>query len=148
MSMTVSDRQDIIMNFGKAPSLDDVLTLAKNVMNGLPDELTEQATDLEIDVQDFPDELVEIEQKLDDPYDLLALYKSAKELSPGVEKKAAEGNDALILYRRPILDYWCENGEQFEIALRQIMIEEIAGQGDFNDDEIDEMVSRHHQGIL
>jgi predicted Zn-dependent protease with MMP-like domain len=146
--MTVSDRQDIIMNFGKAPSLDDVLMLAKNVMNSLPDELTEQATDLEIDVQDFPDELVEIEQKLDDPYDLLALYKSAKELSPGVEKKAAEGNDTLILYRRSILDYWCENGEQFEVALRQIMIEEIAGQGDFNDDEIDEMVSRHHQGIL
>jgi predicted Zn-dependent protease with MMP-like domain len=146
--MTVSDRQDIIMNFGKAPSLDDVLMLAKNVMNSLPDELTEQAIDLEIDVQDFPDELVEIEQKLDDPYDLLALYKSAKELSPGVEKKAAEGNDALILYRRSILDYWCENGEQFEVALRQIMIEEIAGQGDFNDDEIDEMVSRHHQGIL
>lgn len=146
--MSALERQEIIMNFGVAPSLDDVLTVAKSVISSIPEELVDICEDLDIDVQDFPDEVTEREQGLDDPYDLLALFKSAKELSPGVEKKEADGNDALVIYRRPILDYWCENGEQFELALRQVIIEEIAVNNGFLDDDIEEMVSRHHQGIL
>ena len=148
MSVAMSERQEIIMNFGCAPSLDDILTLARTVLGALPDELVEFVDDLEIDVQDFPDEVAEQDENIEDPYDLLALYRSAKELSPGIEKKDAEGNDLLILYRRPILDFWCESGETFEATLRQIIVEEIASQNDFAEDEIDEMVSRHHQGVL
>ena len=148
MSMTMSERQEIIMNFGTAPSLDDILTIARSVVNVLPDELVELAENLELDVQDFPDEVTEMEQNLDDPYDLLSLYNSAKEVAPGIEKKDAEGSDLLVLYRRPILDYWCENGEQFEVTVRQIVIEEIASQGDFTDEEVDDMINRHHQGVL
>lgn len=148
MSVGVSDQHNVIMNFGKAPSLDDVMTLAQCVLKALPEELQTLAEDLEFDVQDFPDQIVEMEQKLEDPYDLLALYKSAKEIAPGVEKKEADGHDGLTLYRRSILDYWCESTEPFEVVLRQIIIEEIAHQGSFSDDEIDEMVSRHHQGLL
>ena len=144
MSAIASERQEIIMNLGRAPSLDDVLTIARSVLNSLPEELIELFEDLELDIQDFPDEVVEMEQGLEDPYDLLSLYKSAKEVSPGVEKKDAEGNDTLLLYRRPIIDYWSENGERFELVVRQIIIEELANQHDFTDDEIDEMVSRHH----
>ncbi len=146
--MVMSDRQDIIMNFGAAPSIDDVTTIVRGVLNSLPDELEEACEDLEIDIQDFPDEMTEIDQNLNDPYELLCLYKSAKEVSPGVEKKAADGNDLLIVYRRPVLDYWCESGDEFGLVVRQVVIEEIAGQQDFSDDEIDEMVSRHHQGVL
>ncbi len=91
--MSASERQEIIMNFGVAPSLDDVLTIAQSVLSALPEELSEVSEDIELDVQDFPDEITEREQGLEDPYDLLALYKSAKELSPGVEKKEADGND-------------------------------------------------------
>ena len=129
--MTMSDRQEIIMNFGCAPSLDDILTIARSILAALPDELAEGADDLELDVQDFPDETTAMENNVEDIYDLLALYKSAKEIVPGVQKKDAQGNDALVLYRRPILDYWCESGEQFEIAVRQILIEEIATQQGF-----------------
>ena len=146
--MVMSDRQDIIMNFGAAPSIDDVTTIVRGVLNSVPDELEEACEDLEIDIQDFPDEMTEIDQNLNDPYELLCLYKSAKEVSPGVEKKAADGNDLLIVYRRPVLDYWCESGDEFGLVVRQVVIEEIAGQQDFSDDEIDEMVSRHHQGVL
>ena len=146
--MVMSDRQDIIMNFGAAPSIDDVTTIVRGVLNSLPDELEEACEDLEIDIQDFPDEMTEIDQNLNNPYELLCLYKSAKEVSPGVEKKAADGNDLLIVYRRPVLDYWCESGDEFGLVVRQVVIEEIAGQQDFSDDEIDEMVSRHHQGVL
>ncbi|MGB1077231.1 MAG: metallopeptidase family protein [Bdellovibrionales bacterium] len=148
MSMIASERQEIIMNFGQAPSLDDILTIARFVLNSLPEELSELFEELELDIQDFPDEVVEIEQNLEDPYDLLSLYLSAKELSPGVEKKDAEGNDTLVLYRRPVLDYWCENGERFEQVVRQVIIEELAGQHDFSEAEVDEMISRHHQGMF
>ncbi len=146
--MSVSERQEIIMNFGAAPSLDDVLMIAQSILASVPDELTDFIEDLELDIQDFPDEVASMDQNLEDPYDLVALYQSAKEVTPGVEKKNAEGCDTLILYRRPILDYWCESGEQLELVLRQIMIEEIASKQDFSEDEIEEMINCHHQGIL
>ncbi len=148
MPMTLSDRQEIIMNFGAPPSLDDFQMIARSICETLPDELVALVENLDVDVQDFPDETIEMDQNLDDPYELLALYQSSKELTPGVEKKSAEGNDTLILYRRPILDYWCESGEQFEFALRQIIVEEIARQEDFTEDDIKDMLRQHHQGFL
>ena len=92
--------------------------------------------------------LTEQELELEDPYDLLALFKSGREISPGIEKKTANDDDVLILFRRPILDMWCENGDDLTMLLRHVMIEEIAKNFDFSDDEIDELAERHFQGMF
>jgi predicted Zn-dependent protease with MMP-like domain len=86
--------------------------------------------------------------ELDDPYELVALYRSGKEISPGVERKVANDDDILVLYRRPILDLWCDTQEDLTALIREVMIEELAGNFDFSDDEIAEMTRRHHQGML
>lgn len=118
------------------------------LMEVLPEELLEFCEDLELQVEDMPDETIEQDLDLEDPYELLALYKSGKEMSPGVEAKTASEDDVLILYRRPILDMWCETSDDLSDVIRQVMIEEIGRQFDFEDDEIDEMTSRHYQGLL
>jgi predicted Zn-dependent protease with MMP-like domain len=140
--------QQIIMNYSIPPGLDDFEAMATNVIDLLPEELLEFCDELAIRVEDFPDESTETELDLHDPYDLLALYKSGKEISPGVERKTANDDDVLVLYRRPILDMWCESCEDLTGLLRQVMIEEIGRHFDFSDDEIDEMVARHYQGML
>lgn len=142
------DSKRIIMNFGAPPSLDDLAALAGSLLESLPEELLELCESLAVRLEEFPDISTEQELDLDDPYDLLALYKSGREIAPGIEKKTANDDDLLILYRRPILDMWCENGEDLTYLLRQIMIEELGKNFEFSDDEIFDMAERHFQGFL
>jgi predicted Zn-dependent protease with MMP-like domain len=140
--------QQIIMNFSVPPSDDDLLVIANEQLENLPDELLEFCDELNIQIEDLPDEATENDLELEDPFELLALYKAGKELAPGVERKAANDDDVLIIYRRPILDLWCESRDHLSQIVREAMIEEIGNQFDFSDDEIEEMTARHHQGML
>jgi len=141
-------QHEIIMNFSAPPSPDDFTVIAKEQLEIMPDELMEHIADLVIEIEDMPDDTTEAELELDDPYELLALYKSGKQISPGVEKKSANDNDTLVLYRRPVLDMWCESGEDLTSVIRDVMIEEIANNFEFSEDDIEEMTSRHYQGML
>ena len=140
--------KQIIMNFTMPPSLDDISILARNILEIFPEELQEHCADLTFEVDDFPDETIERDLDLDDPYDLVAFYRSGKQLSPGIEKKSANDDDILMIYRRPLLDMWCETGEDLTAILRQVMIEEIARHHEFSDDDIDELSERHYQALL
>jgi predicted Zn-dependent protease with MMP-like domain len=142
------DAKQIIMNYTVPPGLNDFETLVGAILETMPDELVEHCEDLSVVVEDFPDDATQADMELDDPYELLALYRSGRELSPGVEKKDADNEDALVLFRRPILDVWCENCEDITGLIREVMVEEIARAHDFSDAEIDEMTSRHHQQAL
>jgi len=142
------DAKQIIMNYTVPPGLSDFETLAQAILEVMPDELQEHVEDLGIMVEEFADDAMQSDVGVDDPYELLALYRSASDLSPGVQKKQPDGDDILILFRRPILDLWCESCEDITALLREVMIEEIARAHDFPDNEVDEMTSRHHQQIL
>jgi len=138
----------IIMNFSVPPSLDDLEVMADEALENLPEELEDFCDNISIQLEELPDETMEQELDLDDPYDLLVLFRSGKEVSPGVEKKSVDADDILILFRRPVLDLWCEAQEPLPLLIRQLIIEELGRNFDFSDDEIDEMTSRHYQGLL
>lgn len=140
--------QQILMNFTCAPMDDDILSIANAQLENMPDDLADHCEELTIVVEDLPDEATESDLELDDPYELLSLYKAGKELSPGVEKKVANDDDILILYRRPLLDSWCETGEDLTQIIRDTMIEEIANHFEFSDDDIENMSAQHYQGML
>jgi len=140
--------QQIIMNFSVAPSDDDVIVIAREQLENLPDELDSHIEDLEIQIEEFPDDATQSDLELDDPFDMLVYYKSGKNLSPGVEKKEGKDDNTLILYRRPILDAWCETGDNLVQVVRDAIIEEIAGYFEFSEDDIEELTARHYQGML
>ena len=142
------DAKQIIMNYTTPPGLNDFETLASTILQAMPEELVEHCDGLSLAIEDFPDDAVQADMELDDPYELLALYRSGKELSPGVEKKNADEDDTLILFRRPILDLWCENCEDLTVLIREVMVEEIAKSLDFSEGEIDDMNGRHYQQLL
>jgi predicted Zn-dependent protease with MMP-like domain len=148
-AVSVMDTRQIIMSYTVPPSTDDLQALSQATFEDLPEELLEFCEEkLQILVEEVVDEATEIELELQDPYELLALYKNGKEISPGVERKSAEEADSLVLYRRAILDMWCETCEDFSKLLRQIMIEELGRRFGFSDAEIGEMSKRHYQGLL
>jgi predicted Zn-dependent protease with MMP-like domain len=142
------DTKQIIMNYSVPPSVEDMVVIAGETLDAMPQEILEFCEGLAIRVEDFPDESTAQEVDLENSYDLLALYRSGKEISPGVQKKTANDDDLLILFRRPILDMWCESGDDLAGLIRQVMIEELGRHFDFSDDEIDEMSARHFQGML
>ncbi len=139
------DRKQIIMHFSVPPSLEDIHVLATSAGETMPDELMEFCEGLAITVEDMPDETTQTELDIEDPYELLALFRSGKEISPGILKKTANDDDVLILFRRPLLDVWCETGEELDTIVRQVMIEELGRNFDFSDDEI-EIMNRNYAG--
>ena len=140
--------QQILMDFSTAPTPDDLLVIANEQLENLPEELMDFFEELTVQIEEIPDEATEADLELDDPFELMALYKAGKDLSPGVEKKIANDDDVLILYRRSILDMWCETGEDLTQIMREAMIEEIGNYFEVSADDIEEMTERHYQGML
>jgi len=142
------DQQRIIMNFTRSPSAEDLMAIADAIIESMPEEIMEFCDSLTIQIEELADEAIENDLDLEDPYELVALYRSGSQIAPGVEKKVANDDDVLILFRRPLLDLWCETGDDLNNLVRQVMIEELGQNFDFSEDEIDEMTQRHYQGML
>lgn len=142
------DRKDIIMSFSVPPSIEDLEAIAKSVFENLPEEILELCEDIAIRVEDLADETLENEFELDDPFELLCLFRSGGEIAPGVLKKVANDEDILVIFRRPLLDLWCETGEDLNLLMRQVMIEELGQNYNFSEDEIQELTQRHYQGLF
>ena len=148
MAKPVAQQHRIIMNYTVPPGTEELEAMAVAMLEALPEEVLECCEGLALRCDEFPDDTTIEELDLEDPYDLLALYKSGSEIAPGVEKKTANDDDILVIYRRPLLDIWCESCEDLAGLLRQVMLEEIARHFDFSDEDIEEMTRRHYQGML
>ncbi|MCM2343432.1 MAG: metallopeptidase family protein [Alphaproteobacteria bacterium] len=136
------------MSFSTPPSADDLEAMAKSILTHMPEEILELCEDLAIRIDDLADEMIESELELDDPFELICLYRSGSEIAPGVTRKVANDDDLLVIFRRPLLDLWCETAEDLNVLLRQVMIEELGQNFDFSEDEISEMSQRHYQGLF
>lgn len=142
------ERKDIVMNFSVPPSPEDLQSIAQTIYESLPEEILELCDDITIRVEEIADETIENELELDDPFELVCLYRSGGEISPGVTKKVANDDDVLVIFRRPLLDLWCETTEDLNFLMRQVMIEELGQNFEFSEDEIMEMTRRHYQGMF
>ncbi|HKW52478.1 MAG TPA: metallopeptidase family protein [Stellaceae bacterium] len=89
-----------------------------------------------IRVEEFPDAETEQEMELDSPFDILGLYRGVALPRKSVLDARAEP-DIIFLYRRPILDYWCETGEDLYHLVRHVLIHEIGHHFGFSDDDME-----------
>lgn len=138
-----AEAQKIIMNYTTAPTHEDIEVLAAQFLRALPNEISSLCESLAVLVEDIADETTEQELELEDPYELIALYRSGSEISPGVVRKTANDDDVLVLYRRPLLDMWCETGDDLSVLVRQAVLEELGRHFELSDDDIDEMIARY-----
>jgi predicted Zn-dependent protease with MMP-like domain len=136
------DCKQIIMNFTTPPSLEDLEVIARDAIETLPAELGSFCENMEIRIDDFADDATLEDMEVEDPYELLAIFRSGNEIAPGIEKKVSNDDDVLILYRLPLLGLWCETGEDLGAIVRQTMINEIGQNFDFSEDEIEDMTRR------
>jgi predicted Zn-dependent protease with MMP-like domain len=120
------------MKHNKPPSLADIEALAQRALATIPPRLKRHLGPLAIRIEEFPDAQTEAEMRLDSPFDLLGLYRGVALPYKSVSDPRPQ-LDMIFLYRRPILDYWCESGEDLDRLVRHVMIHEIGHHFGFSD---------------
>ncbi|MDA0674803.1 MAG: metallopeptidase family protein [Proteobacteria bacterium] len=118
------------------PSLDDIEKVALEALAGIPSALRRNVVGVIIRVDDFPDPETEAEMGLETPFDLMGLYRGVS-----LDRKSVIDTpndvDMIFLYRRPILDYWCETEEDLVHIVRHVLIHEIGHHFGFSDDDME-----------
>ena len=122
--------------FTNPPSLADIEALAEEAMATIPKELLDNVENVLFRVEDFCDEETEREMELDSPFDLLGLYRGVDLIRRSVSD-VRTGPDVIELYRRPILDYWSESGEDLFHVVRHVLIHEIGHHFGFSDEDME-----------
>jgi predicted Zn-dependent protease with MMP-like domain len=124
------------------PALADIEALAKRALDAIPPELKQHLGPVLIRVEEFPDRETERQMGLESPFDLLGLYRGVALPHKSVGDPLPQ-IDMVFLYRRPILDYWCETGEDLEHVVRHVLIHEIGHHFGFSDADMERI---EHEG--
>jgi predicted Zn-dependent protease with MMP-like domain len=119
-----------------APTLEEIDALARAALASLPADLKQYTTDVVLRVEEFPSEDVCAEMDLETPFDILGLYQGTSLVEKRIDSSGTLP-DMVFLYRRPILDYWCETGEDLAHVVRHVVIHEIGHHFGFSDETME-----------
>jgi predicted Zn-dependent protease with MMP-like domain len=122
--------------FTLPPSLEDLEAIAEVAYAGIPRELKKHVDNVVIRVVDFPDDETLEEMGCETEFDLLGLYRGV-DLARKCVSDVVMDVDMIFLYRRPLLDYWCETGEDLTHLVRHVLIHEIGHHFGLSDDDME-----------
>lgn len=125
-----------INSLSNPPSVADLESIAQEALTAIPDQLRRHLDNVVIRVEDFPDDEIMEELELESPFDLLGLYHGV-DLTRRSVLAQSEDIDMIFLYRRPILDYWCEMEEDLVRVVRHVLIHEIGHHFGFSDEDME-----------
>ncbi|MEE8187569.1 MAG: metallopeptidase family protein [Kiloniellales bacterium] len=131
-------RKHDISRFTTPPDLADIEAFAREAYATIPTELRQYVGDVMIQVEDYPSDEVLEEMECESPFDLLGLYAGVNMTSKSVMDTPDEV-DMIFLYRRPILDYWCECGDDLINVMRHVLIHEIGHHFGFSDEDMERL---------
>jgi predicted Zn-dependent protease with MMP-like domain len=119
-----------------APSLADIETLAQAAVERLPELFRDHLGNVLLRIEDFPDAEVMAEMELESEWEILGLYQGRHVGLKGDEPTGALP-DMIFLYRRPILDEWCQTDDSLEAIVTHVLVHEVGHHFGLSDDDID-----------
>ncbi len=129
MARRMADRQTLppgseVVRATVPPSLADIDALAQTAVERLPEAFRRFLGDVLLRVEDFPDAEVMAEMGLETEFDILGLYQGRH---VGLKGDVPTGAlpDIIFLYRRPLLEEWCETGETLEALVTHVLVHEV-----------------------
>lgn len=125
----------------KAPSLNEMETMAREAFARLPENFRRLCDGLIIRVEDFPTDEVLKEMQADSEFDLLGLFQGTG-LPFQSHDDVARLPNMIWLYRRPIIDYWAEHDETLDHVVTHVLIHEIGHHFGLSDDDMEAIEAR------
>ncbi len=122
--------------YSTPPDLADMESMAREALRSIPNSLRSRITDVVIRIDDFPDTEIQRDMGLQNPFQLLGLYRGVP-LDAKSVSDAPQHVDIIYLFRRPLLDYWCETGEDLAHLVRHVLIHEIGHHFGFSDADME-----------
>lgn len=99
----------------RAPTAADLALLARRVWDAVPASLRDLTGEIAIVIEEFPDDDTMDEVGAETPFDIMGLLRTSTETPP-----------VLVIYRRAVLDYWVETGDELGAVLTHVMVHETA----------------------
>ncbi len=109
----------------RAPTLADVEALADAAFAQLPAGFRGLCEGLVIQVVDFPDDETLDEMEAETEFDLLGLFRGRGLPHRGAVAETGELPNMIWLYRRPLLDYWCDGDDTLAAVVTHVLVHEI-----------------------
>ena len=121
-----------------APSLDQIEIMVREAMATIPTVLRERTVDIAFTIEEFPADEILAELEIKSPFDILGFYSGVP--FGHAELAGPPGDlDRIFLYRRPILDYWCETGEDLMHVVRHVLAHESGHHFGFSDADMEQI---------
>jgi predicted Zn-dependent protease with MMP-like domain len=125
----------------RAPSLDEFEALARTAYRALPDQFRQWTTDVMIRIEEFATDEVLDSLGIESEYDLMGLYHGVS-LDRKSISDAGREPDVVVLYRRPILDYWATGDEQLGDIVTHVLVHEIGHHFGLSDDDMENIEAK------
>jgi predicted Zn-dependent protease with MMP-like domain len=107
-----------------APTLADIEALAQAAVERLPDLFRQHLGSVLLRVEDFPDAEVMAEMELESEWDILGLYHG-RHIGMKGDEPSGVLPDMIFLYRRPLLDEWCQTDDSLEAIVTHVLVHEV-----------------------
>ena len=109
----------------RAPTPEDIDAIARAAFERLPDSFRRLSEGLVIQVTDFPDDETLKEMDAESDFDLLGLFRGRGLAQRGAVAETGELPNMIWLYRRPLLDFWCEGEDSLGAVVTHVLVHEI-----------------------
>ena len=124
-------------DFATPPSLADLEAIALEERDLLPEPFRSMVAHVPVLIEDFcEDAELLAELGIESPWDLSGLYEGTAEPHK-TTGHVAQDTDRIFLFRRPLLDEWCEAGIDLRRLVRHVLVHEIGHHFGFSDDDMD-----------
>jgi len=126
-------------DFAEPPSLAELEAIALEERDRLPEPFRSMVAHVPVLIEDFcEDEELLAELGIESPWDLSGLYEGTAEPHKSTGH-VAQDTDRIFLFRRPLLDEWCEAGIDLRRLVRHVLVHEIGHHFGFSDADMDEI---------
>ena len=119
-----------------------LLKMAQSAFDRLPASFRRLCEGLVIQVVDFPDDETLDEMGAQTEFDLLGLFRGRGLAHRPASDETGAFPNMIWLYRRPLLDYWCEGEDTLDAVVAHVLIHEIGHHFGLSDDDMEAIEAR------
>ena len=105
-----------------APAAAEIEALAREALERVPEPFARHLANVVLVVEEFADARTLADLGIEDPFDLTGIYHGRP---VGEDATTGDMPPAIHLYRRSILDEWCDGDEALDHLVTHIVVHEV-----------------------